>query len=240
MLFVPISALQGGFVTQPSPEMSWYQGPTLLEMLESVEVDSRHDHIPFRFPVQLVSRPPSSEIPDFRGYMGRVASGRVAVGDPVTILPSGARTAVTGIVTKDAMLQEAVAGQSITLMLADDLDISRGDVISHVGDAPELRTEFKATLCWMGERRLHLNQRYELRHTTKGVRAIVNEIDYRLDVNTLERESPVSELQTNDIAQVRLKTLQPLVCDPYKINRQTGGFILLDETNNTVAAGMMV
>ena len=237
---IPISALQGDHVTEPSENMSWYTGPKLLELLESIQVDDAAHKLPFRFAVQLVSRPPASpEFPDFRGYMGRVASGSVKVGDRVVVLPSGARSTVTGIVTRDGPLQEAEARQSITLTLADDVDISRGDIISLEDRPPTARTDFKATLCWMNERKLTLNKRYVLRHTTKSVRAIINEIDYRLNVNTLEKESPVSELQTNDIGQVRIKTLQPLVCDPYNQNRQTGGFIIIDENNDTVAAGMI-
>jgi sulfate adenylyltransferase subunit 1 (EFTu-like GTPase family) len=154
-------------------------------------------------------------------------------------LPSGGRSTITSIVTRDGNLNEAFARQSVTLTLADDLDISRGDVISLEDRPPSARTDFKATLCWMNERKLRLNHRYVLRHTTKNVRAIINEIDYRLNINTLERESPVTELQTNDIGQVRIKTLQPVVCDPYIANRQTGGFILVDENNDTVAAGMI-
>jgi sulfate adenylyltransferase subunit 1 len=196
--------------------------------------------MPFRFAVQLVSRPPASpEFPDFRGYMGRVASGSIKVGDRVVVLPSGARSTVTGIVTRDGNLNEAFARQSVTITLADDVDISRGDMLSLEERPPVSRTDFKATLCWMNERKLRLNHRYVLRHTTKTVRAIINEIDYRLNVNTLERESPVTELQTNDIGQVRIKTLQPVVCDPYSLNRHTGGFIIIDEDNDTVAAGMI-
>jgi sulfate adenylyltransferase subunit 1 (EFTu-like GTPase family) len=171
--------------------------------------------------------------------MGRVASGSVKVGDRVVVLPSGARSTVTGIVTRDGNLNEAFARQSVTITLADDVDISRGDMLSLENRPPVSRTEFKATLCWMNERKLRLNHRYVLRHTTKTVRAIINEIDQRLNVNTLERESPVTELQTNDIGQVRIKTLQPVVCDPYSLNRQTGGFIIVDENNDTVAAGMI-
>ena len=212
----------------------------MLELLESIQVDDATYKLPFRFAVQLVSRPPASpDFPDFRGYMGRVASGSVKIGDRVQVLPSGARSTVTGIVTRDGKLNEALARQSVTLTLADDVDISRGDIISLADRPPAARTDFKATLCWMNERKLHLNHRYVLRHTTKTVRAIINEIDYRLNVNTLERESPVLELQTNDIGQVRIKTLQPVVCDPYSVNRQTGGFILIDDNNDTVAAGMI-
>ncbi len=237
---IPISALQGDHVTAPSERMAWYTGPKLLDLLESIQVDDGASQQAFRFPVQLVSRPPASpDFPDFRGYMGRVASGSVRVGDRIAVLPSGAQSTVTGIVTRDGPLQEAFARQSVTLTLADDLDISRGDVLAADARRPEPRTEFKATLCWMGEHRLTLNHRYVLRQTTKSVRAIINEIDYRLNIDTLARESPVSELQTNDIGQVRIKTLQPIVCDPYTVNRQTGGFIILDETNNTVAAGMI-
>ena len=237
---IPISALQGDHVTEHSERMSWYTGPKLLDLLESIQVDDAAHKLPFRFAVQLVSRPPASpEFPDFRGYMGRVASGSVKIGDRVIVLPSGARSTVTGVVTRDGRQNEAFARQSVTLTLADDLDISRGDVLSLEDRPPISRADFKATLCWMNERKLHLNHRYVLRHTTRTVRAIINEIDYRLNVNTLEREHPVSELQTNDIGQVRIKTLQPLVCDPYSLNRQTGGFILIDENNDTVAAGMI-
>ena len=237
---IPISALEGDHVTEPSERMSWYSGPKTLELLESIQVDDGAYKMPFRFAVQMVSRPPASpEFPDFRGYMGRVASGSVKVGDRVVVLPSGARSTVTGIVTRDGNLNEALARQSVTITLADDVDISRGDMLSLENRPPVSRTDFKATLCWMNERRLRLNHRYVLRHTTKTVRAIINEIDHRLNVNTLERESPVTELQTNDIGQVRIKTLQPVVCDPYSLNRQTGGFIIVDENNDTVAAGMI-
>ena len=237
---IPISALEGDHVTEPSERMSWYTGPKMLELLESIEVDDGAHKLPFRFAVQLVSRPPASpEFPDFRGYMGRVASGSVKVGERIIVLPSGARSTVTGIVTRDGKQDQAFARESVTLTLADDVDISRGDIISLEDRPPAARTDFKATLCWMNERKLHLNHRYVLRHTTKTVRAIINEIDYRLDVNTLERVAPVSELQTNDIGQVRIKTLQPLVCDPYIVNRKTGGFIIIDENNDTVAAGMI-
>jgi sulfate adenylyltransferase subunit 1 (EFTu-like GTPase family) len=239
---IPISALEGDFVTEPSARMPWYTGPKLLEVLESVNVDEDLDKGAFRFPVQLVSRPPSSAIPDmpdFRGYMGRISSGTVRVGDRIVILPKGTQTTVTGIVTQDGALEQAFARQSVTLMLADDLDISRGDLIASVTEPPKTRSEFKATLCWMNEHKLRLNQRYVLRQTTRSVRAIINEIDYLLDMDTLERKSPVSELQTNDIGQGRIKTLQPIVCDPYRINRQTGGFIIVDDANDTVAAGMI-
>jgi sulfate adenylyltransferase subunit 1 len=237
---VPISALKGDMVTEPSPRMSWYTGPKLLDVLENIEVDDQQHKLHFRLSVQLVSRPPASpEFYDFRGYMGRVASGSIRVGDQVLVLPSRGRTTVTKIITRDGPLQEAFARQSVTLSLADDLDISRGDLISCEPHPPQVRTDFKAVLCWMSERKLHLNHRYVLRHTTKTVRAVINEIDYRLNINTLDRESPVSDLQTNDIGQVRIKTLQPIVCDPYTVNRQTGGFILIDENNDTVAAGMI-
>ena len=237
---IPISALEGDFVTESSERMSWYKGPKLLDLLETIQVDDQLHKLHFRFPVQLVSRPPSSpEFHDFRGYMGRVASGSIRVGDHVEVLPSRARTTVTGIHTFEGPIQEACARQSVTLTLADDLDISRGDMISCEPEPPLLKTEFKATLCWMSEKKLKLNQRYTLRHTTKTVRAMITEIEYRLDMNTLERESPISELHTNDIGSVRIKTLQPVICDPYRSNRQTGGFIIIDENNDSVAAGMI-
>src|SRR5262249_54706616 len=199
---IPISALEGDHVTESSERMSWYTGPKMLELLESIQVDDGAYKMPFRFAVQLVSRPPASpEFPDFRGYMVRIASGSVKVGDRIVVLPSGAKSTVTGIVTRDGPLDQAFARQSVTITIADDLDISRGDIIASEEHPPAAKTDFKATLCWMNERKLHLNHRYVLRQTTKSVRAIINEIDYRLNVNTLERESPVSELQTNDIGQ---------------------------------------
>jgi sulfate adenylyltransferase subunit 1 len=240
---IPISALEGDFVTEPSTRMPWYTGPKLLEILESVNVDQQLDKGAFRFPIQLVSRPPSSaipEMPDFRGYMGRISEGKVRVGDRVAILPKGKESTVTGIVTQDGPLQEAFARQSVTIMLADDIDISRGDLLASPVNAPKTTAQFKATLCWMNEHKLRLNQRYFLRLNTQSTRAIVNEIDFLLDVNTLERKSPVSEMQTNDIGQVRIKTLQPIVWDPYSTNRQTGGFIMVDDANDTVAAGMVL
>jgi sulfate adenylyltransferase subunit 1 len=240
---IPISALEGDFVTEPSTRMSWYKGPKLLEVLESVNVDEELHKGAFRFPIQLVSRPPSSAIPDmpdFRGYMGRISAGTVKVGDRVLVLPKGKESTVTGIVTQDGQLQEAFARQSVTIILADDIDISRGDLLASVTQPPRTTSQFKATLCWMNEHKLRLNQRYVLRQTTRTTRAVINEIDFLLDVNTLERKSPVSEMQTNDIGQVRIKTLQPIVCDSYRINRQTGGFIIVDDANDTVAAGMIL
>src|SRR5881397_2253784 len=160
---VPISALKGDLVTESSTRMPWYTGPTLLELLESIEVDDQQHKLHFRFPVQLVSRPPASPgFPDFRGYMGRVVSGSIRVGDHVVVLPSRARTVVTGIVTQDGRVEEAFARQSVTLTLADDLDVGRGDMISCEPQPPQVRTEFKATLCWISEQKLHLNQRYTL------------------------------------------------------------------------------
>jgi sulfate adenylyltransferase subunit 1 len=240
---IPISALEGDFVTEPSTRMPWYTGPKLLDILESANVDEQLDRGAFRFPIQLVSRPPSSAIPDmpdFRGYMGRISAGTVKVGDRVLILPKGKESTVTGIVSQDGPLQEAFARQSVTIMLADDIDISRGDLLASPATPPKTTAQFKATLCWMNEHKLRLNQRYVLRLNTQSTRAVVNEIDFLLDVNTLERKSPASEMQTNDIGQVRIKTLQPIVWDPYSANRQTGGFIIVDEANDTVAAGMII
>src|SRR5262249_12944117 len=158
---IPISALEGDHVTESSERMSWYSGPKMLELLESIQVDDAAHKMPFRFAVQLVSRPPASpDFPDFRGYMGRIASGSVKVGDRVAVWPSGSRSTVTGIVTRDGNLKEAFARQSVTITLADDVDISRGDMLSLEDRPPASRTDFKATLCWMNERKLRLNHRY--------------------------------------------------------------------------------
>lgn len=236
--FIPISALLGDMVVQRGPNLAWYEGPTLMETLETIEVD-RREASDLRFPIQSVNRPPTRELTDFRGYMGRIASGRVRVGQPVVVLPAGLHTEVTRIITFDGDLPCAVAGQSVMLTLAGDLDAGRGDLIAGIENAPAPRRAFQATVCWMSPRPMKTGTKYLLRHTTRRVRALVAELHYRIDPNTLEKQTGVSELRQNDIARVSIKTLQPIVCDAYRDNRETGGFILIDEANDTAAAGFI-
>jgi sulfate adenylyltransferase subunit 1 len=237
--YVPISALQGDMVVERGDKFTWYDGPTIMELLETIEVEQQ-DASELRFPVQLVNRPPMPELGDFRGYMGRISSGRVRVGDQVSIQPGGRRTQVTSIVTFDGERDYAFAPQSVTITLAEDVDISRGDIIAGIERSPEQRREVDATLCWMSREPMKVGAKYLLRHTTRKVKAMVTGIHYKIDPNTLDRATDVAELRQNDIASVSVKMLQPIACDSYKINRETGAFILIDENNDTVGAGFIV
>jgi sulfate adenylyltransferase subunit 1 len=236
--YIPISALLGDMVVTRGDKFPWYTGPTLMETLDTIEIEQQADS-DFRFPVQLVNRPPMPELADFRGYMGRIASGRVSVGQDVSILPAGRRTKVTGIATFDGEKESAFAPQSVTLTLAEDVDISRGDLITGVDDGPAPRKEFQATLCWMSQHPMKTGTKYLLRHTTRKVKAIVSSIEHRIDPNTMQKEPGLSELRQNDIARVTIKTLLPIACDPYRKNRETGAFILIDDANDTVGAGFV-
>ena len=236
--YVPISALQGDMVVERGNLFPWYEGPTVMELLETMEIEQQ-DASDLRFPVQLVNRPPMPELGDFRGYMGRIASGRVQVGETISIQPGGRRTTVTGITTFDGEREFAFAPQSVTLTLAEDVDISRGDIIAGVENSPNPRRELEATLCWMSREPLKVGARYLLRHTSRKVKAMVTGIGYKIDPNTLERATGMTELKQNEIASVTVKTLQPIACDAYKTNRETGAFIMIDESNDTVAAGFI-
>ena len=236
--FIPMSALLGDMVVQRGDNLPWYDGPTMMEILETIEIDQQ-DASHLRFPVQLVNRPPMPELADFRGYMGRIASGRVNVGQPVMVMPAGRQTTVTGISAFDGDLQSAFAPQSITLTLAEDLDVSRGDMITGIEDAPAARKEFEATICWMSPKPMRTGAKYLLRHTSRRVKAMPAEIAYRIDPNTLERQTGLTELHQNEIARVSIKTLQPIACDSYRENRETGAFILIDDANDTAGAGFI-
>jgi sulfate adenylyltransferase subunit 1 len=194
----------------------------------------------FRFPVQWVCRPQTEEYHDFRGFMGRIEAGEVSVGDEVTVLPSGRTTKVKEIVTYDGKLQTAFAPQSVTITLADEIDISRGDMfVKSSAHPPKVEKEFEAMLCWLSESPLDKNRKYLVKHTTRMAKCLFSRLDYRVDVNTLEQHA-ADKLNMNDIARVALKIQQPLVFDSYEIDRATGSFIVIDEaTNNTVAAGMI-
>jgi sulfate adenylyltransferase subunit 1 len=236
--FIPMSALLGDMVVTRGENLGWYTGPTLMDTLETIEIDTQAAS-ELRFPVQLVNRPPMPELTDFRGYMGRIASGRVSVGQDVSILPAGRRTKVAGIATFGGEIPSAFAPQSVTITLAEDVDISRGDMITGIDDAPLPKKEFEATLCWMSQRPMRAGAKYLLRHTTRKVKAVVSQIEYRIDPNTMAKETGLTELKQNDIARVTVKTVSPIACDPYRKNRETGAFILIDEANDTVGAGFV-
>ncbi|MBU1723049.1 MAG: sulfate adenylyltransferase subunit CysN [Gammaproteobacteria bacterium] len=240
--FIPLSALKGDMVVERGDRLGWYQGPTLMNILETAPgVEGRLTQ-PFRFPVQYVCRPQDSsnpELHDYRGFMGRVESGAIAVGDAVTILPSGLGSTVKAIELGGEALHEAVTEQSVTLLLADEIDISRGDMIVKSSELPTQTKRLDATVCWLAETPLDRARTYLIRHTTRDTRAKVAEIAWRVDVNSLEKQA-VNQLAMNDIARVAFKLAQPLLTDPYAHNRGTGAFIVIDEsTNNTVGAGMI-
>ncbi|WP_372791955.1 EF-Tu/IF-2/RF-3 family GTPase, partial [Paraconexibacter sp.] len=239
--FIPISALHGDNVVDRSANTDWYSGPALLEFLETVPLGEDRNLVDARFPVQWVIRDGAT---DYRGYAGQVASGVFRAGDEVLVLPSGARTTVASVETFDGPLDEAFAGMSVTLRLADERDVSRGDMIVKASeDAVRVTREFEADVCWMGEQPLRPGARFELKHTTSTVRAVVDAVDEVVDVETLEPrvgDGSPAELALNDIGRVRLRVSRELALDPYAVNRATGAFILIDEaTNDTVGAGMV-
>ena len=236
---VPLSALVGDMLVDRGDNLNWYQGSTLMELLENVEIDHDVNTTDFRFPVQWVCRPQTEEYHDFRGFMGRIEAGSVSVGDEITVLPAGRTSKVKEIVTFDGNLQTAYAPQSITITLTDEIDISRGDMFVKADAMPTVAKEFEAMLCWLSETPLDKNRKYLVKHTTRTAKCLFASVDYRVDVNTLEQHAnPVVNM--NDIAHVKLKVQQPLVFDSYKRNRASGSFIVIDEaTNNTVAAGMI-
>ena len=239
--FIPISALHGDNVVQRSKSMDWYQGPSLLYHLEHVHIASDRNLIDNRFPVQWVIRPMSDEHHDYRGYAGQVATGAFKPGDEVVILPSGGQTRVKRIETFDGPLAEAVPPLSVSILLEDDIDISRCDLICRPHNQPTFSSELDAMVCWMNERPLTVGARYAIKHTTRSGRAIVDQLRYRIDVNTLHRDEGADSLGLNEIGRVHIRTSSPLLVDEYRKNRHTGSFILIDETTNeTVGAGMIV
>ncbi len=232
---VPVSALSGDNVVDRSRNMPWYSGPTLLEHLETVPIEPASSISAIRFPVQYVIRPDAA----FRGYAGQVSGGIVQRGDAVMVLPSRQITRVQSIVTFDGQLDAAVLSQSVTLQLEDEIDISRGDMLVSPSAPPALSKRFNAVLVWLGESPLQLGRSYLLKHTTRQVKAAVRRVHYRVDVNTLSRES-ASEIQMNGIACVELETSSPLFFDPYELSRLTGSFILIDSLSNATIGGGMI
>ena len=241
--FLPLSALNGDMLVDRGENMNWYQGPTMLEILENAPAAHTEQDEAFRFPVQFVCRPHASDNPelhDFRGFMGRVESGEIAVGDRVTVLPNGLSSTVKSILLGDTVLNKAITEQSVTLLLRDEIDTSRGDMIVKSSEVPEPVKQIEAMVCWLSETALSPARTYVIRHTTRESKAKVGAIAYRVDVNSLEQQS-VDTLNMNDIARISFKLAQPLMVDSYRQNRATGAFIIIDEsTNNTVGAGMIV
>jgi sulfate adenylyltransferase subunit 1 len=241
--FIPMSALNGDMLVDRLDSMPWYQGETLLEILEAAPAAHTEQSEEFRFPVQFVCRPHASadhELHDFRGFMGRVESGEIAVGDAVTVLPNGYQSKVKQILLGEQQLQSAQTEQSITLLLADEIDTSRGDMIVKSGANVEPVKQIEAHVCWLSETPLSPARTYIVRHTTRESKAKVGTISHKIDVNTLEQQA-TADLKMNDIARMSFKLAQPLMVDSYANNRATGAFIVIDEsTNNTVGAGMII
>ncbi|MBK9446718.1 MAG: sulfate adenylyltransferase subunit CysN [Betaproteobacteria bacterium] len=241
--FIPMSALNGDMVVDRGERLDWYKGPTLLDVLETAPAAHTETSEKFRFPVQYVCRPQDSanpELHDYRGFMGRVESGVIAVGDEVTVLPSGLTTRVKAIEIYGQQLPSAFSEQSVTILLADEIDISRGDMIVKTSEALEPKKQIEAMVCWLSEQPMDRARKYLIRHTTRDSKAMVAGIEYRVDVNTMEWVA-ADKLAMNDIAKVAFKLAQPIFCDAYAENRGTGAFIIIDESsNNTVGAGMIV
>ncbi|PRY57767.1 sulfate adenylyltransferase subunit CysN [Glycomyces artemisiae] len=239
---VPISALKGDNVVHRSENMPWFQGPSLLHHLEKVHIASDRNLVDVRFPVQHVIRPHSSDNHDYRGYAGQIASGVMKPGDEVMVLPSGFTSRIASIETADGTLDEAFPPLSVTVRLEDELDVSRGDMLCRPGNQPRVAQDIEAMVCWMDESRpLRLRGKYAIKHTTADARAVVKDVQYQLDVNTLHRDETANELKLNEIGRVTLRTTKPLLCDDYRRNRSTGGFIIIDESDNrTVGAGIIV
>ncbi|MBF90709.1 MAG: sulfate adenylyltransferase subunit CysN [Flavobacteriales bacterium] len=239
--FVPLSALHGDNVVNRSTNMDWYEGSTLLHLLENVHIGSDHNHVDCRFPVQYVVRPQSKEYPDYRGYAGRIAGGVFKPGDKVMVLPSGFTSKIKSIDTMDGSVAEAFAPMSVCMTLEDDIDISRGDMIVRENNSPKTEQDLDIMICWMNEKKMITRGKYSIKHTSKDARCIVKEVKYKMNINNLHRIEDDKEVGLNDIARISIRTTAPLFFDEYRRNRNTGSIILIDEaTNETVAAGMII
>ncbi len=241
MTFIPISALNGDNVVDKSAKMPWYSGPTLLYHLETVYIGADYNHVEARLPVQWVIRPHSDKYHDFRGYAGRVAGGVFKPGDEIVVQPSGFTSRIKAIHSADGDMAEAFAPLSCALLLEDEIDISRGDMITKINNPPHKSQEIDAMLCWFSDRPMAPRGKYVLRHTTKEVKALVQTLNYKVNINTLHKVEDDQTFGLNEIGRVQLRTSAPLFYDSYKRNRITGSFVLVDEqTNETVAAGMII
>jgi sulfate adenylyltransferase subunit 1 len=239
--FVPISALKGDNVVEKSKNMPWYEGGTLMYILENIHISSDHNHIDARFPVQYVIRPQRDEFHDFRGYAGRVAGGTFKVGDKIMVLPSGFTTTVKSIISHTKELEEAFPPMSVIITLEDDIDISRGDMIVKENNVPDIGQDIDIMMCWMSEKPMRPNGKYALKHTTADARCLVKDVKYKVNVNTLGKILDDKNIGLNEIARISLRTTKPLFYDSYRQNRKTGAIILIDEADNTtVGVGMIV
>ena len=239
--FIPISALKGDNVVDRSENMDWYDGPTLLYLLEHIHISSDINYVDSRFPVQYVIRPQIEKYHDYRGYAGRIASGTFRKGDKVTVLPSGFTSVIKSIDTMTGSMDQAFAPQSVTLTLTDDLDISRGDIIVKEGKMPESGQDLEMMICWLNEKPMVPDGKYLIKHATSDAKCIIKDVPFKININTLERDNKDKSVGLNEIARLKIRTTKPIYYDPYRRNRITGSLILIDEaTNNTVGAGMIV
>jgi sulfate adenylyltransferase subunit 1 len=239
--FVPLSALKGDNVVHKSKNMDWYQGSTLMYLLENIHIGSDYNHIDCRFPVQNVIRPQSDKYHDYRGYAGRIAGGIFKPGDEVMVLPSGFTSKIKSIDTMDGSIDEAFAPMSVALTLEDDIDISRGDMIVRENNKSEVGQDIDLMVCWLTEKSIVPNGKYAIKHTSNDVRCIIKEVKYKVNINTLHRIEDNKDVKMNEIARISIRTTKPLLYDKYTQNRTTGSLILIDEaTNETVGAGMII
>ncbi|MDX5428574.1 MAG: GTP-binding protein [Bacteroidota bacterium] len=239
--FIPISALKGDNVVNRGENMNWYQGGTLLHTLETIHIGSDENHLDARFPVQTVIRPHSDAFHDYRGYAGRIAGGIFKVGDEVVVLPSGLESKIATIHADEEQLQEAFPPMSVSMTLADDIDVARGDMIVRRNNQPQATQDVDVMICWLNPNGPRPRGKYVIRHTSNEAKAMITETVYKIDINTLNRMEEEKDIRMNDIARMRLRVTKPLLIDPYRKNRHTGSLILIDEaTNETVAAGMIV
>ena len=239
--FIPISALNGENVVDRSENMDWYEGSTLMHLLENIHIGSDQNHVDCRFPVQFVVRPQSKEFPDYRGYAGRIEGGVFKPGDDVTVLPSGFTSKIKSIDTFDGEVKEAFSPMSVCMTLEDDIDISRGDMLVRENNKPTIEQDIDVMICWMNEKKMIPRGKYTIRHTSQTARCIIKEVKYKMDINTLHRNEEDREIGLNDIGRITIRTTKPLFFDSYRRNRNTGSIILVDEaTNETVAAGMII
>ncbi|MFP4366208.1 MAG: sulfate adenylyltransferase subunit 1 [Bacteroidales bacterium] len=239
--FVPISAKFGDNVVDRSSKTEWYDGPTLMYLLENIHIAGDLNLVDVRFPVQYVIRPQSDKFHDYRGYAGRIAGGIMKPGDMVRVMSSGLESRIKSIDSFNDNLESAFAPQSVSVTLEDDLDISRGDMLAGVKNSPQAGQEIRLMICWLNQKPMKIGGKYQLKHTTRDVRCVIKEVDYKMNINTLEKDQGDLNVGLNDIASIGIKTTGPLFYDPYRINRYTGSLILVDEaTNETVGAGMII
>ena len=238
--FIPISALNGDNIVDKSNHMNWYEGPCLLNFLETVSIDSEINLTHARMPVQYVIRPQTEELPDYRGYAGKIISGAYRVGDEIVVLPSGLKSRLTGIETTLQSVEEAIAGQAVILHLEDDIDISRGDVLVKKEHPPLIGQDLEVLLCWMDNKPLKPGNKYLIQHNSRRIKSVVKKIEYRLDVNSLEKVEGIESVGLNEIVRAKIKTASPLAYDLYKDLRVNGGLILIDETSNVTVGACMI